>query len=349
MTGTADMGFRAPGPGRLLLLALGALAAASLGPALPPAAAAAVSADEYGKVVRENLDLRSRLNEAGAAGEALKRENAALTLRVADLQGRIETLTLALRTARPPEDVQAELLRLRAEKEALERELRARQLEARGPAPGAAPLPGSDLFRKLEDDKAALVREVDRLNAALQEKVRQHEAAEAEAARLRQEAAALAADNEALRADLAAAEAARDRNRRLVLEVARKAQGFQREAAELREKLKAAADRGRPAAPAREAAVEPAPSAPSRDRVFAAGSALLQAGRAADAEKLFLSLVESDPSDAAAHFNLGVIYDESLNQPKKAVAHYGRYLELNPDAADAAAVRIWIAELKMRL
>jgi len=42
---------------------------------------------------------------------------------------------------------------------------------------------------------------------------------------------------------------------------------------------------------------------------------------------------------------LGIIYDDYRKDPQKAIAHYQRFLELNPDFEDYYEVQIWIETL----
>lgn len=53
-----------------------------------------------------------------------------------------------------------------------------------------------------------------------------------------------------------------------------------------------------------------------------------------------------DPKDADSHYNLAIIYDEYRKNPKRAIEHYKRYLELRPDAADVDEVKDWISRLE---
>lgn len=53
-----------------------------------------------------------------------------------------------------------------------------------------------------------------------------------------------------------------------------------------------------------------------------------------------------NPEDADTHYNLGVIYGDWRKNPKRAIAHYKKYLELRPDAPDIDEVKEWIARLE---
>ena len=70
-------------------------------------------------------------------------------------------------------------------------------------------------------------------------------------------------------------------------------------------------------------------------------------GRYTEAEYEYLQALRLDPSDADIHFNLGILYDDELGQPEKAILHYRRYLQLNPHGVDADRVRSWLMRLEM--
>ena len=69
------------------------------------------------------------------------------------------------------------------------------------------------------------------------------------------------------------------------------------------------------------------------------------AGEYENAEKQFLKALEKAPSDPDIHYNLGVLYDDDLDDSRKARHHYERFLELSPDDKDAARVREWLLSL----
>ncbi|MBI5150687.1 MAG: tetratricopeptide repeat protein, partial [Candidatus Omnitrophica bacterium] len=65
----------------------------------------------------------------------------------------------------------------------------------------------------------------------------------------------------------------------------------------------------------------------------------------------YLECLKIDPNDANVHYNLGILYDDKLNDNVKAVRHYRRYLDFFPAGEDAEQVKQWIvtAEQKQRL
>ena len=64
------------------------------------------------------------------------------------------------------------------------------------------------------------------------------------------------------------------------------------------------------------------------------------------AEKYFRKAVSLDPFDSGVHFNLAILYDDCLNNNKKARKHYEKFLELAPDDKDAASVVEWLSSLQ---
>jgi len=53
-------------------------------------------------------------------------------------------------------------------------------------------------------------------------------------------------------------------------------------------------------------------------------------------------VIKLKPDDAESYYNLGVIFGEYLNDRKKAISYFKKYLSLSPDDADAERVRKYI-------
>ena len=66
--------------------------------------------------------------------------------------------------------------------------------------------------------------------------------------------------------------------------------------------------------------------------------ALHKAGREEEAIKGYLRAIELDPADATFRLSLGISY-ERLRRPADASKAYQEYLQLAPDAPDAAKVQ----------
>jgi tetratricopeptide (TPR) repeat protein len=56
--------------------------------------------------------------------------------------------------------------------------------------------------------------------------------------------------------------------------------------------------------------------------------------------------ISFDPTNADAHYNLGLLYENFKLEPEKSIIYYEKYLELVPDAKDRDEVSKWIANLK---
>jgi tetratricopeptide (TPR) repeat protein len=57
-----------------------------------------------------------------------------------------------------------------------------------------------------------------------------------------------------------------------------------------------------------------------------------------------------NPKDPPIYYNMGLIYDENLDQPDKAITCYQKYLELAPaDSSDRPKVQLWIDNCQKRL
>lgn len=64
------------------------------------------------------------------------------------------------------------------------------------------------------------------------------------------------------------------------------------------------------------------------------------------AEANFRQALALTPNDPAVHYNLGIVYDDNLQNPKAARHHYRRFLELAPNDKDAARVQEWLLSLE---
>jgi tetratricopeptide (TPR) repeat protein len=63
----------------------------------------------------------------------------------------------------------------------------------------------------------------------------------------------------------------------------------------------------------------------------------------------FEESLEANPQSAAAHFELGWLYEEKASDPAAAIYHYKRYLKLNPNAGNAALIKQHIDACKQQL
>ena len=69
-------------------------------------------------------------------------------------------------------------------------------------------------------------------------------------------------------------------------------------------------------------------------------------GKFAEAEAAYQRTIAVEPNYAPAYFNLGVLYDLYLDEPKKALEQFEHYLTL---AGDNKQVAGWVIELRKRV
>ena len=75
------------------------------------------------------------------------------------------------------------------------------------------------------------------------------------------------------------------------------------------------------------------------------GTCYRRLGRPQDAVKEYRKAIEINPRHLNAHLNLGVVLEYDLKDNKGSLAEFSKYLEIAPDAPNAAAIREEIAKL----
>lgn len=88
-------------------------------------------------------------------------------------------------------------------------------------------------------------------------------------------------------------------------------------------------------------------SSEKRDMHYNMAAVYARDGRYREAEREYLRSLKIDPADADVHYNLGILYDDSLKSPRRAALHYRRYLRLRPYAKDRDIVRGWLDKIDM--
>jgi outer membrane protein assembly factor BamB/Flp pilus assembly protein TadD len=76
---------------------------------------------------------------------------------------------------------------------------------------------------------------------------------------------------------------------------------------------------------------------------------LVQGNYFSDAERTLKTILELEPNHVAAHFELGRLYSEKLNDAGKAAAHYKRVIELQPKHRQEKTIRDWLVRNKTNL
>lgn len=84
----------------------------------------------------------------------------------------------------------------------------------------------------------------------------------------------------------------------------------------------------------------------SPDYYYNLGVDYLNNGQFVLAEESFKLVVNLNPLDYDACYNLGILYENYLGNKEKAQKYYQQYLNIAPDALDAQQVKGWIKQIK---
>lgn len=335
--------------------------------------------ETYNQLLKENLELRRKLQDTDRGADAIQEENAALKRQIGDLEGKISTFSEQIDTLRTTQsevddpdkvvDLEAKLAGAEIEKDKMGRELDLlRQRLERGQAGAVAPAagtqvkPGSDLFVALERENSDLRAKLTDVEGEKQKVLKQLRNVEAEAAAkdmLEMQITDASSESDrhkavirgllqripALETDLAAAKSeVRVKDRAL----SRKEQQLAAMKLELERREHRLNKAARIAALLARTQLQVKETGAGRQRDLHYNMAVMYAGqgRYKEAEREYLRALRVDPIDADAHYNLAILYEEHLKVPRKAVSHYRRYLKLRPNAPDANEVRTWIVALE---
>lgn len=82
------------------------------------------------------------------------------------------------------------------------------------------------------------------------------------------------------------------------------------------------------------------------EAVFNIGVLYSQLGKVDDAIRLYLRLIRNQPNNSQAHYNLAVLYDNQTENNQRAIYHYTRYLQLEPQATKKDKIEERITRLR---
>jgi len=341
----------------------------------------AAAGESYRELVEENLELRRKIAGLTQDEKAAKEENLRLSREVQDLEGRISEFVLLIEdinkekaaSAEDPDrmmDLEEELAAAESEKERLSKqmqglqtrveELQLRQVAEPAPAATAGVQPGSDLFREMENQNAELKEQLAKLES-------EHLKAEKARQRFQEE-------NQKATEELAEVKSSEQQYRKTIETLMKHVPDMEREIKDLRvrveEKDMALGSREKALetlrielerrehrlikaermaammARARED-LQVASDKEKRDMHYNMAAVYAKEGRFREAEREYLRALRIDPADADVHYNLGILYDEELDQNRKAAMHYRRYLKLRPHAGDVDMVKDWLMRIEM--
>jgi tetratricopeptide (TPR) repeat protein len=368
----------------------------SKGPVVPPGekklVASRIDAAEYDDLVKENLDLRRKIEDTVRDKESVSRENQNLSRQVQELSGKIEEAVVKIKEIRKEQgagkegtaraaELEAKLGQVEAEKNGLAASLAAMQAKLaemksseKGGGPTATARPGSDLFKELEKENAALKEELRKLDANRNDVVKVQDDMLKKVDSAKQEVQLATEKERELQDKLAEARTAEKENKKKVAKLLGQMPSMEKEMAKMKTAL---ADKDARLEASKSDVESLKEEIQNRDRrlkkVVLIGEMLDKArsdvgkisnkekrdmhynmavvyakeGKYHEAEKEYLYALRVDPTDADVHYNLAILYDNELRNKAKAAMHYSAYLKINPYAKDADAVKNWLMELEI--
>lgn len=334
-----------------------------------------IDVSAYEDLLRENMQLRREVTSLQQGVQESLSDKQRLEVEIRDLERQVSESVALIQNLRqggsgsgaPDAQQQAAQDLLIAERDQLASQLEALKVQLQNqPAAttaGVEPQPGSDLFRALEADNAALKQQLLESNNAKEAALAEVEAlkgqqatrdgiqaeldgAQAKNAQLQMTIDKLLERVPAMEKDLAAVRdsssvqqrnlEARDREvATLKLEMDRREQRLIKA-----ERMNALMERTR-------AEIEQVSKKDQRDLHFNMAAVYAKEGRYPEAKQAYLQALRVDPTDAGTHYNLAILYEDVLRDRRKAAMHYRAYLKLAPNAEDADDVRGWLLQLEM--
>lgn len=342
--------------------------------------------EAYQELLKDNLVLREQLLQIGEGSDTARRDNQILRATVADLEARVVELSRMIATLRreapSSEDVarlttieqdlaasELERARLSAEVVRLEKSIdeMTRIEDLPPPTLGAEIDPGSDLFRRIQEEntrmrkrmteldsrRQALATENERLLDALDDKAAQlgqFDSLKGDQATDRRNLFKLVGHVRRLQKNVEdLRQAVKDREDAVLAEQRKIGElegALARETAKVRaiRKLTVLMDRID-----QERQIQTMPDTEKKIAFRQQGDAHYEAGRYKMAESEYLKALAIDPAYADVHYNLGVLYDTQLADRGRAISHFTAYVELQPNAPDSALVRLWMREAELAI
>ncbi|OGV66892.1 MAG: hypothetical protein A2283_23065 [Lentisphaerae bacterium RIFOXYA12_FULL_48_11] len=234
---------------------------------------------------------------------------------------------------------------------------------------------GSDLYKKLEGENMLLKQKLTELDAERQKAVKAREEFEKKEKLASEESRRAVEAQKNMKEKLDDARSVEKKQKKMMIDLAERIPDMEKEAAELRQKLlekdealkekernlevlaneiHQRENRIRKAEKMVELMdqaqkdVSQVSDGEKRDMHYNMAAVYSQVGRYRDAEREYLHALRLDPTDADVHYNLGILYDENLNDKTRAAMHYRRYLKLRPSGPDVDSVKNWLMNIDMK-
>jgi tetratricopeptide (TPR) repeat protein len=75
----------------------------------------------------------------------------------------------------------------------------------------------------------------------------------------------------------------------------------------------------------------------------------LKTNQFAKAAEAFKRVIQLNPKDKDAYYNLGVLYESYLGDKKQAIAYYSKYIKLTSPNEDTSQLKAWIRQIKAEI
>ncbi|MDD4869240.1 MAG: tetratricopeptide repeat protein [Kiritimatiellae bacterium] len=371
-----------------------------------PATGGSIDSKAYDELIRENLDLRSKITEIKQGKDFIKLENEKLIREIKDLEQRISDLVVKIKdlgkqkelSADSPvkvKELESRLIKAEQEEILLSNQLTDLQKKISDqdgtsavdtPETSANPLiarnkpaepvqVGSDLYKRLESENLFLRQKLSELDIERQRAVKAREEMEKKEKTAGEEARRAIEAQKQIKEKLDEAKAAEKKQKKIVGDLAERIPDMEKEMGTLKKKLsekdvvlrekdknleilaneiQQRENRIRKAEKMVELMdqaqndVNKVSDSERRDMHYNMAAVYSQVGRFRDAEREYLHALRIDPTDADVHYNLGILYDENLNDKPRAAMHYRRYLKLRPNGSDVDTVKNWLINIDMK-
>ncbi len=334
-----------------------------------------VNVDAYNELLKSNLELRNQINEITQNKDQVKKENDRLSGEIKDMENRVSQLVqkiqeLGAEKASSSGDtekvaqLESSLANAKSEKDLLTRELDELKAKSSGSATSTPAgqqdgtvKPGSDLFKQVQKENADLKKE---LSAAMegQAKARQVLDSQKDLEKKLEESKTVEKDHKRvindllkqiprLEGELVATKSAASEKDFVLNKTAKELEEVRKEM-ERRDYRLVKAEKMSDLIEKTRGEVMMATDMEMRDMHYNMGTVYTKEGKYKESEREYLSALRIDPSDAESHYNLGVLYDDYLNDKQNAVRHYKAYLKLRPNANDVNMVKEWLMRLEIK-
>lgn len=355
----------------------------------------------YDELLKENLELRKRITDIEKEKDSTREQNEGLSRQVQELEVTIKDLMVRIQEVRdrklPPRvELQAlaelEELLMAAEQEkddlgkhlgelekaALKggRKVDLAELErlARQKPQDRAIQPGSDLFKKLQEESIVLKRKLVMLQEETHKAAQARDEIHVKYDVTERELEKAEQDKEALKEALTKLQASEKEHEDVIGKLLQEIPRLENELKDLQANVKekemileekdkdvvtlqtelerrehrlAKAERMAALLESAREDIMQVSDKEKRDMHYNMAVVYAKEGNFKAAEKEYLCALRLDPVDPSVHYNLGILYDDELNDKERAAMHYRKYLKLAPHAADVDTVKDWLMKLEL--